>query len=62
MITVAPNGDIFLADITQATIIFKFDKTGKYLRHFGTKGNGPKEFNTAHGMTPDTAGVSSPAS
>jgi len=35
-------------------VIFKFDKTGKYLKHFGVKGNGEKEFNTAHGMTLDT--------
>ena len=34
--------------------IFKYDKTGKYLSHFGTMGNGLKQFNTAHGMTLDT--------
>jgi hypothetical protein len=53
-ITVAPNGDIFLADGYASDHIFKFDKTGKYLMHFGTKGNGLKEFSTAHGMTLDT--------
>lgn len=53
-ITVAPNGDIFLADGYASDHIFKFDKTGKYLKHFGKKGNGLKEFNTAHGMTLDT--------
>lgn len=53
-ITVAPNGDIFLADGYASNHIFKFDKTGKYIKHFGTKGNGLKEFNTAHGMTLDT--------
>lgn len=53
-ITIAPNGDIFLADGYASDHIFKFDKTGKYLKHFGTKGNGLKEFNTAHGMTLDT--------
>ena len=53
-ITVAPNGDIFLADGYASNHIFKFDKTGKYQMHFGTKGNGLKEFNTAHGMTLDT--------
>jgi hypothetical protein len=52
--TVAPNGDIFLSDGYASNHIFKFDKTGKYLMHFGTKGNGLKEFNTAHGMTLDT--------
>ena len=53
-ITVTPEGDIFLADGYASDHIFKFDKTGKYLKHFGTKGNGLKEFNTAHGMTLDT--------
>lgn len=52
--TVAPNGDIYLADGYASNHIFVFDKTGKYLRHFGTKGNELKQFNTAHGMTLDT--------
>ena len=53
-ITVAANGDIYLSDGYASNNIFVFDKTGAYLRHFGTKGNGLKEFNTAHGMTLDT--------
>lgn len=53
-ITVAPNGDIFLADGYASNYIFKFDQTGKYLKHFGSKGNDLKQFNTAHGMTLDT--------
>ncbi|MFN5757580.1 MAG: 6-bladed beta-propeller [Planctomycetia bacterium] len=53
-ITVAPNGDIFLSDGYASDHIFKFDKTGKYLKHFGTKGNELKQFSTAHGMTLDT--------
>jgi len=53
-ITVGPNGDIFLADGYASNHIFKFDKAGKYIKHFGTKGNGLKEFNTCHGMTLDT--------
>jgi hypothetical protein len=53
-IAVAPNGDIFLSDGYASNHIFKFDKDGKYLMYFGTKGNGLKEFNTAHGMAVDT--------
>lgn len=53
-ITVAPNGDIFLSDGYASNHVFKFDKNGKYLMHFGKKGNNLKEFNTAHGMTLDT--------
>jgi hypothetical protein len=53
-ITIAPNGDIFLANGYASDHIFKYDKTGKYLLHFGAKGNGLREFNTSHGMTLDT--------
>ena len=53
-ITVAPNGDIFLSDGYASDHIFKFDKTGKYLMHFGSKGDDLKQFHTAHGMTLDT--------
>src|SRR4051812_26399282 len=53
-IAVAPNGDIFLSDGYASDHIFKFDKSGKYLKHFGSKGNGRKDFNTAHGMALDT--------
>jgi len=53
-ITVAPNGDIILSDGYASNHVFKFDKDGKYLMHFGKKGNDLKQFNTAHGMTLDT--------
>ncbi len=53
-ITVAPNGDIYLADGYASNVIFVYDKKGKYKSHFGKKGNGLKEFNTCHGMTLDT--------
>ena len=53
-ITVAPNGDIFLSNGYGSNHIFKYDKTGTYQLHFGSKGNGLKQFNTAHGMTLDT--------
>lgn len=53
-ITVAANGDIYLSDGYASNHVFKFDKSGKYVMHFGVKGNGMKQFNTAHGMTLDT--------
>lgn len=52
-ITVADNGDIFLSNGYASNHIFRYDKNGKYLSHFGKKGNGLKQFNTAHGMTLD---------
>jgi hypothetical protein len=53
-ITVSSDGNIFLSDGYASNIVFVFDKAGKYLKHFGAKGNGPRQFNTAHGMTLDT--------
>lgn len=52
-ITVTDNGDIYLSNGYASNHIFKYDKAGKYLSHFGSKGNGLKQFNTAHGMTLD---------
>ena len=44
-----------ITSVTQLdTLAFDSTMDGKYLDHFGTKGNGLKEFNTAHGMTLDT--------
>ena len=53
-ITVAANGDIYVADGYASNLIYRFDKQGKYLSHFGEKGNELKQFNTCHGMTLDT--------
>ncbi len=53
-ITVAKNGDIYLSNGYASNHIFVYDKDGKYRSHFGKKGNGMKQFNTAHGMTLDT--------
>jgi hypothetical protein len=53
-VAIAPNGDIFVSNGYASNHIIKYDKKGKYLLHFGTKGNELKQFNTAHGMTLDT--------
>ncbi len=53
-IAVAANDDIYLSDGYASNHIFKYDKNGKYVMHFGTKGNGMEQFNTAHGMVLDT--------
>ncbi len=53
-IEIASNGDIFLSNGYASNHIIKYDKTGKYLLHFGKQGNGMTEFNTAHGMVLDT--------
>ena len=43
-----------MSDGYGSNIIFKYDKNGKYLKHFGKAGDGLKEFHTPHGMTLDT--------
>ncbi len=53
-VAIAPNGDIFVSNGYATNHIFKYDKDGNYLLHFGTEGNDLKQFNTAHGMTLDT--------
>lgn len=53
-ITVGPDGTIFLSNGYASNHIFKYDAQGKYVAHFGEKGNELKQFNTAHGMTLDT--------
>lgn len=53
-IAVAPNGDVFLSNGYASDHIFRFDSSGKYLKHFGVQGDGLKEFHTAHGMVMDT--------
>jgi hypothetical protein len=56
-VLVAPNGDIFVADghggNTNARIV-KFDKTGKIIKTWGKKGNGPGEFDVPHTLAMDS--------
>jgi DNA-binding beta-propeller fold protein YncE len=58
-VQVAPNGDIFVADghggNTNARIV-KFDKTGKFIKTWGTKGSAPGEFNGPHTLAMDSRG------
>jgi len=58
-VLVAPNGDIFVGDghggMSNNRIV-KFDKTGKYLMEWGTKGSGPGQFDTPHALAMDSQG------
>ena len=58
-VLVAPNGDIFVADghggNTNARIV-KFDKTGKFIKAWGTKGSGPGEMDGPHTLAMDSRG------
>jgi len=56
---VAPNGDIFIGDGhggESNNRIVKFDKTGKYIKEWGTKGSGPGQFDTPHALAMDSQG------
>jgi streptogramin lyase len=56
---VAPNGDIFVADghggNTNARIV-KFDKTGKFIKTWGSKGSAPGEMDGPHTLAMDSRG------
>jgi sugar lactone lactonase YvrE len=58
-ILVAPDHSIFVADghggNTNARIV-KFDKDGKFIKTWGTKGSGPGQFDAPHGLAMDSAG------
>ena len=50
------KGDIFVADGHVGTRVAKFDKTGKFIKSWGTKGNGPGQFIQPHGIAMDSKG------
>ncbi len=55
-VAVAANGDIFVADGHVNSRIVKFDRTGKFLKAWGRKGDGPGEFNLPHTLVIDSRG------
>ncbi|MCM8531450.1 MAG: 6-bladed beta-propeller [Lentisphaeraceae bacterium] len=55
-VAVAPDGRIFVADGYGTSLIFVYDKTGKFLTKFGVKGSGDGQFKTSHGLAVDTRG------
>lgn len=62
-VAIAPNGDIFVGDghsgggtATGNARIMKFDKDGKFIKTWGTKGMGPGEFDVIHTLAFDSRG------
>jgi DNA-binding beta-propeller fold protein YncE len=60
-VLVAPNGDIFVSqghnDVQGSKqVIWKFDKTGKFIKSFGQFGHGPGEFDQPHSLAMDSRG------
>jgi DNA-binding beta-propeller fold protein YncE len=50
------QGNIFVSDGYGNSRIAKFDKNGRYLKSWGSRGNGPSQFNIVHGIAVDAAG------
>lgn len=50
---IAPNGDIYVADGYGKDFIIQYDAAGKYIRHFGGRGNEAKHLLNAHGVCID---------
>lgn len=61
-IAIAANGDVFVIQGHTPgpggdARVIKFDRTGKYLTQWGGKGNGPGQFQVAHGAAIDAQGL-----
>lgn len=52
-VTVADNGDFYVADGYGLQYILHYDSTGKLLRYFGGKGEGDEKLDNAHGICID---------
>ena len=59
--TVAPNGDIFIADGYGKDFIIKYDSKGNYIKHFGGRGDKSNQFDCCHGITLDTREKNNPS-
>ncbi|MEO6065166.1 MAG: peptidyl-alpha-hydroxyglycine alpha-amidating lyase family protein [Lysobacterales bacterium] len=55
-VAISPNGDVFVSDGYGNARVVKFDSEGKFLRTWGTRGHGPGELDTPHGIALDAAG------
>lgn len=58
--TIAPNGDIYVADGYGKDFIIQYDAQGRYIRHFGGRGEGPEHLLNAHGVCVDTRDQANP--
>jgi DNA-binding beta-propeller fold protein YncE len=52
-LTWLPDSTMFVADGYNGTRVAKFDKDGRFVTAWGTRGNGPGQFNVVHGITSD---------
>ncbi|OFW30153.1 MAG: hypothetical protein A3H97_24365 [Acidobacteria bacterium RIFCSPLOWO2_02_FULL_65_29] len=52
-----PQGNIFVSDGYGDSRVVKFDRTGKFIKAAGTRGNGPLQFSTPHAISVDAKGM-----
>lgn len=50
---IAPNGDIYVADGYGKDFIIQYDAQGRYIRHFGGRGDSAVHLRNAHGVCVD---------
>src|SRR5712671_1038613 len=58
-VLVAPNGDIFVTDSHRNgknNRVVKFDRTGRFIKEWGTKGSGPGQISEPHTIAMDSRG------
>jgi hypothetical protein len=55
-ITFTPNGDIFVADGYGNSRVVRFDKTGKFIKAWGSLGTAPGQFSCTHAIGSDSKG------
>ena len=55
-VAVTPSGDFYVTDGYGNARVLKFDRTGKLLKQWGTKGTGEGEFNLPHSIVLDAKG------
>jgi 6-bladed beta-propeller len=51
-----PQGNIFVTDGYGDSRVVKYDKSGRFIKSVGTRGNGPLQFSTPHAMAVDAKG------
>lgn len=57
---IAANGDIYVADGYGKDFIIQYDASGRYIRHFGGRGEGPQHLLNAHGVCIDNRNPDQP--
>jgi hypothetical protein len=52
-----PQDNIFVSDGYGDSRVVKYDKTGRFIKSVGTRGNGPLQFSTPHAIAVDAKGM-----